>query len=664
MHSKRLERFNPASPVAGGVLPLLATSAADLLTGVLEGAHEMIALMDLSYRFLAFSRAYQAEFEKVFGIEPKPGNSLLDMVERLPEEKENALDIWGRTLRGEAFTAIRTFGLPGRERRSYEIRSIPLRDREGRLIAGAHVAVDVTERTRNEEFSLRILENSQDCIKTLDLEGRLLSMNPGSLLQLEIDDLEPLLGQSWIGFWGDAEQPLATTAMTQARAGGIGRFQAYRPTLKGRPKWWDVSVSPIRDAAGQAELLLVISRDITEQKKIENELWRALEDINRERTFFRQVIDQVPGFIFVKDLGGRFTLANRAVAEAYATTPRELVGKTDADFNPNHDEVEHFMNDDREVILGRQGKFIPEEKVTDVHGGVHWVATFKLPLADEQGRYHQVLGVSSDISDRKKAEEALREANARLREADRRKDEFLAMLAHELRNPLAPIRNSIHVLRLKGGEEATRLRHQDIIDRQVTHMARLLDDLLEVSRITRGKIELRPRPEVLADVLAQAAETVAPLIERRRQSLEITPSPPALCVMADADRLAQVVGNLLTNAAKYTDEGGSIWLEGVREGSQAVIRVRDNGAGIAPEMLPRVFDLFAQADRTLGHAQGGLGIGLTLVQRLVQLHGGTVEAHSAGLGQGSEFIVRLPALVARDGNPRGNRDTEMHAKQP
>ncbi len=237
--------------------------------------------------------------------------------------------------------------------------------------------------------------------------------------------------------------------------------------------------------------------------------------------------------------------------------------------------------------------------------------------------------------------------NARLhgeiQEANRGKDEFLAMLAHELRNPLAPVLNSVEVLRRGArGEEAGAA--VEMIDRQTRHMARLVDDLLDVSRITRGKIQLRPEPIELSGVIARAVASTRPLIESRRHTVEVHVPPGPIRVLADATRVEQVLANLLTNAAKYTNEGGHITLTAAAEGDEAVLRVRDNGIGIAADMLPRVFDLFMQAHSTLDLALGGLGIGLTLVRRLVELHGGRIEAHSEGLGRGSEFVVRLPLL--------------------
>jgi CheY-like chemotaxis protein/two-component sensor histidine kinase len=238
-----------------------------------------------------------------------------------------------------------------------------------------------------------------------------------------------------------------------------------------------------------------------------------------------------------------------------------------------------------------------------------------------------------------------------LREADRRKDEFLATLAHELRNPLAPIRNSLQILKMPRVDLATAQQTREMMERQVHHLVRLVDDLLDVSRVMRGKIELRKEPVELATVVARAVETAQPLIEVQGHELDISLPPESLLLDADSVRFAQVVGNLLTNAAKYTEANGHIWLTARREGDQAVLSVRDTGIGIAPDMLPHVFELFVQVDHATSRSQGGLGIGLTLVKNLVEMHGGMVEAHSAGLGKGCEFVVRLPLTVQQGQQP-------------
>jgi PAS domain S-box-containing protein len=241
--------------------------------------------------------------------------------------------------------------------------------------------------------------------------------------------------------------------------------------------------------------------------------------------------------------------------------------------------------------------------------------------------------------------EAAKTARASAEAANRAKDEFLAMLGHELRNPLAPIVTAVQLMRLRGNDAI--LRELSIVDRQVGHMVRLVDDLLDVSRITRGKIELRTERVEIADVVAKAIEMSSPLLEQRGHHLSVLAPRIGLTVQADESRLAQVFANLLTNAAKYTDRGGRVAITAAREGSEVVVRVRDNGDGISAELLPHIFELFAQAPQTIERTRGGLGIGLTLVRSLVALHGGTVDAHSAGSGTGSEFVVRLPAAEQR-----------------
>lgn len=239
-----------------------------------------------------------------------------------------------------------------------------------------------------------------------------------------------------------------------------------------------------------------------------------------------------------------------------------------------------------------------------------------------------------------------------LREADRLKDEFLAMLAHELRNPLAPIRNALFIMRSPEADSQMTQQVLAIAERQVQHMARLLDDLLDVSRISRGRIELRTETVDVARVIQLAIEAVQPLVDESHHELTVTLPPRSVELVADPTRLEQILTNLLNNACKYTEPGGHIWLSADLQGADVVIRVKDTGIGISQEMLPRIFDLFVQADRQLDRSRGGVGIGLTLVRRLVELHGGTIEASSPGLGQGSEFVVRLPALATDFPDPK------------
>jgi signal transduction histidine kinase/CheY-like chemotaxis protein len=263
--------------------------------------------------------------------------------------------------------------------------------------------------------------------------------------------------------------------------------------------------------------------------------------------------------------------------------------------------------------------------------------------------------LSREISVRKRTEDALRESEARfralagaLKDADRRKDEFLATLAHELRNPLAPISNAVQLLRRPDGRRQSD-RVIEMVGRQVRQIVRLVDDLMEVSRITRGKIDLKLERVPVAEIIHGAVETSQPAVDRAGHRLDVTLPGEPLVLMADRLRLTQVFANLLNNAAKYTDEGGRIQVDVWREDGAMLASVRDTGIGIPAEALGRVFDMFAQAHRAAGRGQGGLGIGLTMVRSLVEMHHGTVEAHSAGSGLGSEFVVRLPLAPPQEG---------------
>lgn len=284
------------------------------------------------------------------------------------------------------------------------------------------------------------------------------------------------------------------------------------------------------------------------------------------------------------------------------------------------------------VLDSRMGA--PDDSGTDVH---YWVSII-------------------DVSERKKAEAAVRKAqielaeralqleaaNRALHESERRKDEFLAMLGHELRNPLAPIRNAMAIMRKLDAPDSQLRWVRDVVDRQVTQLARLVDDLLDVSRIVQGKLTLRRVPMDLTVVIDQAVETCKPLMDQRHHRFTVSLPADPIRLEIDAARLVQAISNLLSNAAKYTPEGGFIWLTAFVEDRNAVICVRDTGEGIPSALLPRLFDAFTQADRTLDRSQGGLGLGLTIVQKIVELHGGQVEARSEGQGKGSEFVVRLP----------------------
>ena len=295
-----------------------------------------------------------------------------------------------------------------------------------------------------------------------------------------------------------------------------------------------------------------------------------------------------------------------------------------------------------ERAIRDKSAFELEHRVRRVDGSIGWTFSRAVPILNDAGEITEWFGAASDVTARKEAEETLRQNAAELKEADRRKDEFLAMLAHELRNPLAPISYALQALRLKSTADASQKAAQDIIDRQVQQLVRLVDDLLDVSRITRGKVELKLGMVELAAVIDQALETVKPFIEQRGHAVGVD-VPHDVWLVADATRLAQVFANILHNAAKYTQPPGVIQVSARRDGDGVRVKVTDNGIGIPADQLRAIFEMFAQVDGSLDRAHGGLGIGLTIAKNLVEMHDGQIRAASEGPGKGTTFEVLLPA---------------------
>ena len=386
---------------------------------------------------------------------------------------------------------------------------------------------------------------------------------------------------------------------------------------------------------------------------------RAQEELRLQA----RVLESMGEGVSVSDERGIILYTNPAEDRMFGYAPGELLGRhvTVQNTYP-YEENQRIVN---EVIaeLRRSGRWFGE--FSNVRkDGTRFVTVAHITALEVAGRHYWVC-VQEDVTDRKRAEEERsqllereRAARAEAEAASRAKDEFLAMLGHELRNPLAPIVTALRLLRLREGEGP--VRELEVIERQVQHLVRLVDDLLDVSRITRGKIRLDRAVVPVSRVVAKAIEMASPLLEERAHRLVLDVAPD-LYVDGDEVRLAQVMANLLTNAAKFTDPGGRIELSAARRDGWAELRVRDDGAGIAPEALPRLFEPFTQAPRADGSATGGLGIGLTLVRSLAEAHGGSVAAASAGLGHGSEFVVRLPASEAPGAAaappPRGRRRT-------
>jgi len=409
------------------------------------------------------------------------------------------------------------------------------------------------------------------------------------------------------------------------------RFIDEAHELNGR--WFDVYA--FRLDAPERRLVAVLFTDITERK-------RAAQALYDSEVRYRRIFECAHDGILILDVGtAEVTEANPYMVQMLGYSSDELVGKelwqiglmrdADASRAMVHElQVNGFVRYEHLPLRTRDGRQVEVEVVATLY---------------QEDRKPVIQCNIHDITERSRLEEKTQEQARSLADLNRRKDEFLAMLSHELRNPLASILNAAQLMRLQGDRNPIQIAAQGMIDRQVSQLARLVDDLLEVSRISTGRIRLQLERVDLLGILHRAVETTRPQADQKGQSLtESLPDEP-LSVQGDAVRLEQVFVNLLNNASKYTDRGGRIGVTLRREGDEAVLRVRDNGVGIAAEMLPRIFDLFTQADQSLDRAQGGLGIGLALVESLVTLHRGRVEAYST-LGQGSEFVVRLPVLLS------------------
>jgi PAS domain S-box-containing protein len=339
---------------------------------------------------------------------------------------------------------------------------------------------------------------------------------------------------------------------------------------------------------------------------------------------------------------------------------RDLYGYTSDTVPGRETWATHLHPDDRERMLDdlrnrlRPGtdEYLREFRILHPTRGLRWILALGQITRNPEGRALSMTGISIDIT-------RLKEVERELRDADERKNEFLAVLSHELRNPLAPLRNGLEILRLAKDDSEIADRTRAMMTRQLDQMVHLIDDLLEVSRISRGKIELKRATIDLALAIQHAIEVSRPLIDSADHELTVEVSNAPLIVHGDLTRLTQVFGNLLNNASKFTNPGGKIWLSAGRSGEYAIVSVRDSGIGIPQELLPKVFEMFAQLDSSLHRTQGGLGIGLGIARRLVEMHGGTLEAHSEGTGKGSEFVVRLPLVDAASVAAAGSAKSEI-----
>jgi PAS domain S-box-containing protein len=394
-----------------------------------------------------------------------------------------------------------------------------------------------------------------------------------------------------------------------------------------------ITYAPLCDDTGTLVQVLAISQDITERRLAETV--RAASEAQ-----LRRVLDNLDSFVGVLDLDGTLLETNRLPLERARIARTQVIGRPYWsgpwwDYDPA---VRARLQ--AAVARAARGESVRYDVAIQVADHERIAIDFRIaPLRDDAGTITHLVASGVDITERKRTEAALRAA-------DRQKDEFLAILSHELRNPLAPMRSAAHIIKLRAPDDPVVMQARDVIERQLKQMVRLVDDLLEVARITQGRIELRPRRVAAADVVASAVEAARPGIEAARHTLDLVAADPTLAIEADAARLSQALLNVLQNAARYTPDGGQIALRTERRGDRVAISVRDDGIGIAADALPRIFGMFVQGDRA---SRGGLGIGLALARRLVEMHRGTIAAHSDGPGLGSTFTIELP--LAQGGLP-------------
>jgi PAS domain S-box-containing protein len=435
----------------------------------------------------------------------------------------------------------------------------------------------------------------------------------------------------------------AATMAAWKRAQTSGQTYSVEHRIRsasGEYRWFLVRAEAYRDpASGQIAMWFGTSTDVHDRKLAEaalserQELLRLAIDAADVGEWYVDMLDDTMFWpARVRAMFGIFDDRPVTIVDFYGGLHPEDRERTSASFMQAADPRHRTQYESEYRTIGKDD------------GVIRWVAAKGRGIFDGSGRCIRMIGTAIDITRRKADEEALRESGERLRLADRRKDEFLAMLAHELRNPLAPISAAAELLQIVKLDEERVRRTSQIIGRQVGHMTSLVDDLLDVSRVTRGQVELENAPLDIGNDVADAVEQVTPLIRARRHHLELRRTPEATLVEGDRKRLVQVLANLLNNAAKYTHEGGRVQLSTDVRDAQVRIEVSDNGIGMAPELVSRAFDLFAQAERSSDRASGGLGLGLALVRSLVELHHGTATCESAGLGKGSKFTICLPRL--------------------
>jgi len=517
----------------------------------------------------------------------------------------------------------------------------PYFDAQGRLAIIVHRVEDATHSaTREQAFrATEVLESISEGFFTLDRDycfayvnreaERILEKSRGELLGKLVWDVYPDLEVSEFGH--------AYREVMERREPAV-----LTSFYEGDQRWYEVHAYPAPRG------IAVYFRDVTQTRHAQDELRRLADESDRQRRIYETVVNNTPDLMYIFGPDHRFTYANGPLLAIWGMTLEQAMGKSMREIGyPEWEAEMHDREIDQVIATGKpiQGE-VPFEGATGLR---YWDYIFA-PIIGRDGSVVAVAGTARDTTERRAAEDEIASQARRLREADRAKDEFIATLSHELRNPLSPLRNALALLGARSGGDANTVRLVSTMERQVNHLVRLVDDLLEISRVTRGDFALRRERTPLASIVRNALENCGPVLQARGHTMNITQPAAPIWVEADPVRLAQVIGNLIDNAAKYTAPGGVIDVQVRHEDGFGVVSVRDNGPGISPDALQRVFEMFNRGDRHGVQGEGGLGIGLALAKRLVRMHDGDIQATSAGLGKGSEFTVRVPVADASAGD--------------
>ncbi|HEX5128223.1 MAG TPA: PAS domain S-box protein [Usitatibacter sp.] len=474
----------------------------------------------------------------------------------------------------------------------------------------------------------RVVEQSRDyAVFVLDPQGNIRTWNQGAQ-RLKGYRPEEIIGRHFSVFYTRESVDSGWPAHELKMAAREGRFEdeGWRVRSDGSRFWANVIITALRDDEGHLIGFSKFTRDLTERRLYEEALRQSEER-------FRLLVDGVQDYaIYMLDTEGIVSSWNAGARRIKGYTREEIVGKHFSNFYTPED-IEAARPWEALAHAKSEGHFESEGWRMRKDGTRFWARAVLTPLLDERGVLRGYAKVTQDLSER-------RQLRA-LEKAAQNVNEFIAMLAHELRNPLAPIRTAVKVMSHAQIDAPAQEQLRQTIDRQSANLVRIVDDLVDISRITRGVLDLERSPADLAEIVRHAIDTVVPAIEARRHTLEVTAPPMPVMVVVDRHRMNQVLVNLLTNAARYTPEGGSIGVAVQVEGGVASVRVKDNGRGIEPEMQGRIFDMFVQGRSPIERVSGGLGVGLALARRLVEAHGGTLEVRSEGRDRGSEFVVRL-----------------------